>query len=93
MPEARHLVELALHREPTATDLQSGRNARAELMVNHPEMVRQDHLLLTVTALSVLGLKIGGLIGMFAVLFLLVVAVGTWVCLKVSRRPPTAHLS
>ena len=45
MPNAEYSHELALHREPTAIDLLSGRNARTELMVHHPEMVGQDHLL------------------------------------------------
>jgi hypothetical protein len=45
MPDAGYSDELAFHREPTATDLLSDRNGRTDLMVNHPEMVGQDHLL------------------------------------------------
>ena len=44
MPDVGYSDELAFHREPTATDLLSGRDARTELMVNHTEMAEQDHL-------------------------------------------------
>lgn len=47
---------------------------------------------LTVAALTVLGLAIGGPIAAYALLFLLLVGVGMWVHWKLSHRPPTSHV-
>jgi hypothetical protein len=49
-------------------------------------------LLSVVTAVTLLGIAIGGLVAAFALLFLLLVGEGVWVWWKVSNRPPTSHL-
>ena len=48
-------------------------------------------VLLSVVALAVLGLSIGGPVAMFALLFLALVAEGIWVWRKVTRRWQTAN--
>ena len=49
-------------------------------------------VVLAVTALTLLGLAIGGPIAAYALLFLLLVGVGIWVRWKLSHRPPTSHV-
>jgi hypothetical protein len=48
-------------------------------------------VLLSVVALSILGLALGGLVAMFAVLFLVLVAEGMWVWWRITHQTPTAH--
>jgi hypothetical protein len=47
-------------------------------------------VLLSVVALAILGLAIGGLVAMFAVLFLGLVAEGMWVWWRITHQPLTA---
>jgi hypothetical protein len=49
-------------------------------------------VLLSVAALAILGLAIGGTVTMLALLFLGLVAEGMWVWWKVTHRPPTPPL-